>query len=156
MWPASERNRCSLRATSIGYVFQFGELLPELTVVENVALPLLLHRSSRRLAYARALDLLQRVGLGGRGEESVENLSGGEMQRVAVCRALMAEPALVVADEPTGSLDRVTALSICDLLVEACRASGSALVVATHDAAVARAMDRCFSIEDGHLKAVRP
>ncbi len=144
-----ERAAAALRQRGIGIVFQFGELLAELTVAENVGLPLLL-RGQRGWATTaeRGLD---RVGLGGRGADRPAALSGGEVQRVGVARALVGEPALVLADEPTGSLDADTAVEIAELLVDTCRASGAALVLATHDESVAARADHQLALQRGRV-----
>jgi ABC-type lipoprotein export system ATPase subunit len=139
----------ALRLRAIGIVFQFGELLPELNVVENVALPALFMR--RRDAYATARQLLQAVNMAGSGERSTDSLSGGETQRVAVARALVNEPVVVLADEPTGALDEDNARVVTQLLSTICKERQTALIVATHDPLVAQCSDRILRLGRGHL-----
>jgi putative ABC transport system ATP-binding protein len=138
----------------IGVVFQAPSLLPELDVTENVALPLLLTGVPAPEARDRACIALDRLDLAGLAAASAEELSGGQAQRVAVARVLAAEPALVLADEPTGRLDRTTAAHVLDALLAAVDALGAALVVATHDAEVAERLDDRWSITDGRLHEV--
>ena len=150
--PAAARAR--LRRRSIGFVFQFFHLLPSLSVSENVELPLLVERarSSRdRASRDRAAAMLDAVGLAHRARHLPGELSGGEMQRVAVARALVTQPALVLADEPTGNLDSVTGASVLDLLTSHVREMGAALVMATHDPAAAACADRAVELSDGRL-----
>lgn len=142
------------RLSHIGMVFQFGELMPELSVAENVALPAWF--AGRTDARARAGELLATVGLDGFGERAPEELSGGETQRVAIARALICEPRLVLADEPTGSLDEDNVRIVTEVLLNACRQRGAALLVATHDASVAAAMDRGVRLRGGVLADVEP
>ena len=143
--------RAGFRLRHIGMVFQFGELLPELPVVENVALPLLLAGMSRDEARDRARETLESVGLASRSTAMPETLSGGEVQRTAIARALVARPALIVADEPTGMLDTVTSASVVAELRFVARTSGAALVVVTHDERVAAGSDLRASLRDGRL-----
>jgi putative ABC transport system ATP-binding protein len=147
---ASERQRARFRLEHVGMVFQFGELLPELTLAENVALPLMLRgvRSTDRVA--RNLDTL---GLGERGESYPGELSGGEVQRAAIARAVVGDPTLLLADEPTGALDEDMSVVACDLLLSSARRIGAALVVATHDPLVSGAMDRTVRLRRGKLEA---
>lgn len=147
--PARENAAAAVRLNSIGITFQNGDLLPELTVLENVALPALFAR--RPDAYTAAQDLLSAVGLGDFGDRPITSLSGGERQRVAVARALVCRPALVLADEPTGSLDQLTAVGVAELLIETCRAHGAGLIMATHDPAVAAAASRTLRLTNGVL-----
>ena len=140
------RDRASFRLHHIGLVFQFAELLPEFNVVENVALPLRFAGFGRDAAHKRACAWLDRVGLDDRLRSSVDVLSGGERQRVAVARSLCSEPVLVVADEPTGSLDRTNADAVAGLLVDCASAASAGLVIATHDERVAGRCDRIFAL----------
>lgn len=141
------------RRTRLGFVFQFFQLIPTLTATQNVAMPLVLDGVAARDADARADELLAAVGLDGLGGRYASELSGGQLQRVAVARALVGEPAVVLADEPTGSLDRRTGGEIRDLLHEAATERGAALVVVTHDPTLALPGDRCFELVDGVLSA---
>lgn len=144
--------RTALRASSVGYVFQAYHLLPEMSVLENVMLPAMaIGRLSRREMRERALGLLEKAGLAGRATHRPLELSGGEQQRAAVARALMNSPALILADEPTGNLDRATGGTVLDLLFSLARTRGSALVIVTHDPAVAARCDRTLSLEEGRF-----
>lgn len=145
----SERERSRLRAAELGFVFQSGQLLPELPAVENVALPLMLTGTTRRVAVAEAARWFGPLGIEGLERRRPGELSGGQAQRVAVARALVARPRAVFADEPTAALDRATGREVVDLLVRACRASGAALLVVTHDPEVAAACDRTLHLRDG-------
>ena len=145
----SEADRTRLRRTAFGFVFQFGQLVPELTAADNVALPLLLNRVSRRAAYKSAGSWLDRLGLGDKGGRRTGELSGGEAQRVAIARALSLGPALIFADEPTGSLDSLTGEKVMDLLVGLAREGGTTVVLVTHDARVAAYADRVVLVRDG-------
>ncbi len=145
----SDNKRTELRRTAFGFVFQFGQLVPELTVVDNIALPLLLNRVSRKTAYAKANAWLPRLGLNGLGARRTGELSGGEAQRVALARALVAQPKVLFADEPTGSLDTLTGEMVMDLLVSIAREEGTTVVLVTHDARVAAYADREVMVRDG-------
>jgi lipoprotein-releasing system ATP-binding protein len=140
------------RGRSVGFVFQFHHLLPEFTTVENAAMPALVAREPRAQALARAAAVLERVGLGHRLNHRPGELSGGEQQRVAVARALVMQPRLVLADEPTGNLDEDTGQSVLNILVEASREMGSGVVVVTHNPALAAQMDRQLRMKDGQLE----
>jgi putative ABC transport system ATP-binding protein len=144
-----EDRRTKLRRTAFGFVFQFGQLVPELTTADNVALPLLLNKVSRKEAYKRAVSWLARLGLEGLEERRSGELSGGQAQRVAIARALVAEPKVVFADEPTGSLDSLTGENVMNLLVDGARAEGTTVVLVTHDARVAAFADREALVRDG-------
>ena len=146
--------RARLRRTTIGFVFQAFHLLPGLSVLDNVALPLLLDGCRRSRARIAAAALVEEVGLADRANHRPAELSGGEAQRVAVARALVSQPAVVLADEPTGNLDDGSATSVLDALVGRARARGICCVVATHDAGVAARADRTLALTDGLLEPV--
>ena len=156
MQTMSDRERSLLRRTKIGFVFQSFNLLPTLTAAENVALPLLLDRVSRRIAVAKALASLERVGLAHRGEHYPEEMSGGEMQRVAVARALVADPEAVLCDEPTGNLDTKTSREILTLLASLPEPGRRAVVMVTHDPNGAQFGTRLVQIRDGLIEADEP
>jgi putative ABC transport system ATP-binding protein len=137
-----------VRRRRLGFIFQFFHLLPALTVAENVALPLLL---DGRSSAERVREMLEAVGLAEHGNRLPGKLSGGEMQRVAVARALVARPALLVADEPTGNLDEKTGERIMDLLKAEIAVSGAGLLMATHDRDVAARADRVITLENGRI-----
>lgn len=148
---ADERTRTQLRRRAIGIVFQSYHLVPAMTALENAALPLVL--AGEPNAEAAAAAMLERVGLGHRLTHRPSALSGGEQQRVAVARAFVAAPRLVLADEPTGNLDRRTGTAVADLMLGLTRESGAGLVLVTHDEALARRCDRVIAIEDGRAAA---
>jgi lipoprotein-releasing system ATP-binding protein len=139
------------RNNRVGFVFQFHHLLPDLTAVENVSLPLMINRTSRREALRRGLRALEGVGLGDRISHPAGHLSGGEQQRVAVCRALVSRPALVLADEPTGNLDIAIGDEIAHSLVSYSRQSGALVIIATHNRGLADLCDRILILRDGRL-----
>ncbi len=147
---ASQRALSALRGERLGLVFQQHYLLSDLSVLDNVMLP---GRIGGALDRARAKELVERVGLGGRASFLPHKLSGGERQRVAVARALYARPSLVLADEPTGSLDRHNAAAVYELLVALAREEGSAVLMVTHDEGLVRDVDRRFELRDGVLTA---
>ena len=144
-----EAARTKLRRTVFGFVFQFGQLVPELTAADNVAMPLLLNRVRRRTAYETAATWLEKLGIGDKGGRRTGELSGGEAQRVAIARALALGPKLIFADEPTGSLDSLTGEKVMDLLVSLAREQGTTVIIVTHDARVAAYADRVVMVRDG-------
>ena len=151
--PLRDRDLARFRSDSIGFVFQFHHLLPDFTAVENVMMPCLIAGESPAAARERATELLERVGLGARVDHRPGELSGGEQQRVAVARAVVRRPALVLADEPTGNLDPDTGSEVERLLVELNREAGITCVVVTHSPRLAAAMDRTIRLTHGHLEA---
>jgi len=148
----SEARKGQIRNDSLGFVYQFHHLLPEFTAIENVALPLLIGRMPREQALVSAKHMLEKVGLSHRLEHMPGELSGGERQRAALARALVTEPACILADEPTGNLDRVTANQVFDLLIEINAVLNTSLIVVTHDLTLAAKMQRQYGLEDGCLQ----
>lgn len=149
-----EQQRAGFRSNDIGFVFQFHHLLPDFTALENVLIPGLIAGSKRRVAEARAAELLSRVGLSERVTHRPAELSGGEQQRVAVARALMNSPSLVLADEPSGNLDALNAKVLEELLWSLTRERGASLVFVTHDEQLAQKADRCVRLQNGRLVEV--
>ncbi|WP_234825594.1 ABC transporter ATP-binding protein [Mycolicibacter senuensis] len=154
VWAMSARERAVFRRRHLGFVFQFFNLVPTLTAVENVSLPLVLDGTPARSADACAEELLRRVGLGNRACHRPAELSGGQLQRVALARALVARPALVLADEPTGNLDRQASSEVLELLRGLSVEDGTAVVMVTHDPVAARYGSRELHLVDGRACAV--
>lgn len=150
----SERQRDDVRLREMGVVFQFGELLPELTLLENVQLPLLLLGRRRRDATTAAAEALSRVGLEREKDRSVAEVSGGQQQRAAVARALVHSPSIVLADEPTGALDDANAAQILDLVFSSGGSRRQAVVCVTHSRAVADRCDQVYVLASGRLEPV--
>jgi len=148
-----DASRARIRRDSIGIVFQFFHLLPHLSVIENAILPERIASGDLKAARRRAGELLERVGLSGRLADPVDGLSGGEQQRVALCRALLRKPKIVLADEPTGSLDDASGRLVSDLLIELTKENGSTLVLVTHSRELASLADRTLELKSGELHA---
>jgi lipoprotein-releasing system ATP-binding protein len=155
LYGLGDRERTALRGKDIGFVFQFHHLLGDFDALENVMMPLLVNGAARSAARKRALEVLERVGLGHRLDHRPGELSGGEQQRVAVARALAPRPSVVLADEPTGNLDPATAEEVHRLLRDVQKEEGSALIVATHNFGLAALLDRTLRMEGGVLKEGR-
>jgi lipoprotein-releasing system ATP-binding protein len=147
----SDDKRTDLRRRTVGFVYQYHHLLPEFSALENVVLPQMIAGVGRAQAVTRAKELLGKLNLAGREEHRPGQLSGGEQQRVAICRALANRPALLLADEPTGNLDPHTAEIVFDQLIELVREQGLAALIATHNPDLARRMDRVITVKDGQL-----
>lgn len=147
----TDKKRGDIRNQYLGFVYQFHHLLPEFTVVDNVAMPLLIRGEDAKLARDKAKDLLVGMGLTDRLSHRPVELSGGERQRAAIARALVTEPSVVLADEPTGNLDEKTADAVFTMMMELNQRVGTALIMVTHDQALASKMDTIYSLEQGHL-----
>ncbi len=146
-----DRQLASIRSQNIGFVYQFHHLLPEFTALENVLLPGMIAKRPMADSLARAEELLREVGLAERMDHRPTKLSGGEQQRVAIARALVNDPAVILADEPTGNLDTTTSGEVLNFLITTTVQTGKCLVMVTHDNSIARRADRCFRLEGGKL-----
>ncbi|MBA4490359.1 ABC transporter ATP-binding protein [Paracoccus sp. S1E-3] len=150
----SDHLRTTARRNDLGFVYQFHHLLPEFSAAENIVLPQLANGVAARMARARAADLLDRVGLSARADHRPAEMSGGEQQRVAFCRALANQPALLLADEPTGNLDPQTSDRVFGVLMDLVRETGMSALIATHNLDLAARMDRVVRLESGQITAL--
>lgn len=151
---ATEKELTRIRRKSVGFVFQFYNLLPVLSALENVELPMLIAGVSKEARNKRALELLEKVDLIGRKDHKPDELSGGERQRVAIARSLANNPAILLADEPTGDLDTDTGTAVLNLLREVNKTENQTLVLVTHDSSIAKQSERIFHIKDGVISSI--
>lgn len=147
----SDNKRSVLRRTAFGFVFQFSQLVPELTVIDNVALPLLLNGVSRNKAYAEAKKWLEAVGLADKHESTPGEISGGQMQRVAIARGMVARPKILFADEPTGSLDSLNSEHVMELFIKTAKENNTTVIMVTHEPSIAAYADREIVVRDGQI-----
>ncbi len=152
----SDADRTKLRRSAFGFVFQSGQLLPELPAIENIALPMMLGGASYQQATDTAMLWLERLGLRQLAQQRPGEMSGGQMQRIAIARALAAQPAVIFADEPTGALDQQTGHEIMGILMQAARSTGAAVIVVTHDPNVAAFCNHTVTMRDGRLYLPKP
>lgn len=152
----NDADRTALRRSEIGFVYQYHHLLPEFSAAENVMLPQMIGGLAKKESHARAMELLDYLGIGARARHRPAQLSGGEQQRVAIARAVVNGPRLLLADEPTGNLDPSTADHVFFALTQLVRATGLAALIATHNMEIAGRMDRCVTLQDGQLIEVEP
>lgn len=141
--------RSKLRRTHFGFVFQFGQLVPELTVLDNIALPLLLNGEKRSTAYEQAKRWIDKVELGDKADDVVGELSGGQMQRIAIARAMVIQPKILFADEPTGSLDTLNSQKVMELFIAMAKEHGTTVIMVTHEPSIAAYADREVIVRDG-------
>lgn len=147
----SDKERSILRRTAFGFVFQFGQLVPELSVHDNVAMPLLLNGVHRKEAYARAKKWIEQVGLSGKEANLPGEISGGQAQRVAIARAMVIEPKVLFADEPTGSLDSLNSEKVMELFIRTAKDNGTTVIMVTHEPTIAAYADREVIVRDGQI-----
>jgi lipoprotein-releasing system ATP-binding protein len=150
----SETKRCQLRNQHLGFIYQFHHLLGEFSALENVMMPLLINGTKISIAKEQATDLLTQINLTNRMNHKPSELSGGERQRVSICRALITKPSCVLADEPTGNLDKQNSLDAFDMMLNIKNAQNSALIIVTHDLDLAKKMDRTLTLINGALSTV--
>lgn len=151
----SESKRSQLRREKFGFVFQFSQLVPELTALDNIALPLLINGVSKSEAYERAQTWLKKLGVSAVAKQIPGELSGGQAQRVAVARAMIIEPKILFADEPTGSLDSLNSEKVMELFIKTVKESGTTLIMVTHEATIAAYADREVVVRDGVVTEVK-
>ncbi len=147
----SDNKRSILRRTAFGFVFQFSQLVPELTVIDNIALPLLLNGVNRHKAYAEAKKWLEAVGLTDKHESMPGEISGGQAQRVAIARAMVVRPKILFADEPTGSLDSLNSEHVMELFIKTAKDNGTTVIMVTHEPSIAAYADREIVVRDGQI-----